>query len=77
MKRILPLRGDLIRWIRDWAAYSVDEDGEAVGETPVYDHGIVLGYADSVKLLVVYSHTQQQKEMIDLNFVDIEIIGHK
>ena len=48
--------GQLIRWIEEWKAFSVSEEGEAHGIDPVWRHAIITSVALDGKTIIAYCY---------------------
>ena len=69
-------RGDLVRWVREYAFYEADDKGNAWPHDPVYEYGLVMevSYKDN-NALIVFGFTAKQLFVVNKGSDAIETIS--
>jgi len=73
---IKPKKGDLVRWIYDYALYAADDKGNAWPHDPQYEYGVIMEVSHSdPHAIIVFSTTTKMWHVAHMVDDDIEIIS--
>ncbi len=73
---LLPRKGDLVRWIRDYMFFSADNRGNAWPHNPVYEYGLIMEVSHTdPNALIVFGFKSKQMFIMDRLQDEIETIS--
>ena len=69
-------RGDLVRWVKDYALFAADDNGNAWPHDPIYEYGLVMevSHKDD-NALIVFGFTTKQLFIVDKTSDEIETVS--
>ena len=69
-------RGDLVRWVKDFAFYAADDKGNAWPHDPIYEYGLVMEVSHTdPNSVIVHGFTSKMLFIVDIEKDEIEIVS--